>query len=180
LGNILTFNRGKIGGYGDHRLYRYFNLISIVLAPLFLLAACASPVATEISTLEPSFPIQGASVDVVPLDPSKANSPEFMVLRSIALVELGKKGMKPVDSGKVAPSYLVLMNYAVDLGDDISYERRLAIIVYEFKSGKKVQHVNLSWFGRDRISGEVFGKAIAQTVSRLPISTGIKKTTITE
>ena len=147
----------------------------LIFCAALALAGCVTMTGNEVSSSSEPFTIQGRKVDVAALDPEKAKSSDFAALKQVALQKLAQKGMIIVDSRKENPDYLILINYAIDMGDDFKYERRLLVNIYDFNSGRKVQSIKSSWLGDGKGSASTFVKMLQKTIERLPVSPGFQK-----
>ncbi len=81
----------------------------------FSLAGCAGTVVSDVTTFGHANVEQGATVQVVAMDPKKADSLEFKTYANMVGDALGQKGFKPTATG-AQPQYVAKLDYSVDGG----------------------------------------------------------------
>lgn len=160
-------------------MMRYLKIL-LAMSLAALLAGCATLRGTEISSVDAPVKIGNSTVDVLPLDVRKFGGSDFFVLRSAALKALSTKGMRAVNANQKSPDYLVLIDYASGMGPNFKYERRLLFMMYDYSTGKKVQHVRYSWLGNEEASAASFVNVLSGIINKVPLQAGVREVTITE
>lgn len=155
-------------------------LLSLVSCSVVFLSGCATLKGTEVSTTEADIKIEGSTVDLFPADFDKYKSSDFFALKSVALKELSSKGMRPVNALQVKPDYLIMLDYASDLGPSFNYERRLLLAMYEYESGIKVQHIKYSWISENKPTAISFKNMVSEAAKKLPLKAGVNEVNISE
>jgi len=146
---------------------------------LFTGCSTANKIAATTATIgEPNIKIAGESFDVLALDFSKATSLDFQSLRAQVIQEMSRKGMIQVNATKVEPRYLILFDYAVDLGDESPYERRFVAVTYDTKLEHIVHRIRVISKGTSNDVGNIFPPIVKHVYEIFPASNGFQNATI--
>ena len=154
----------------------YRAILAIALAVLF--SGCTSIKITSTAAGTAGVPLAGTTFDVYPLDFSKSSSLEFHSLRSVAVTELSKKGMRLVDASKEEPTYLVLFDYAVGLGVEAAYERRFVSFTYDPRTKSMVHRSRVISEGSSKQATEIFPAIIRHVYETFPAGQAPRTQTI--
>jgi len=150
---------------------KFFSALILVA----MLSGCASsPRSVTTSIGDNNITTSGKTIEVLALDFNKATSIEYQSLRAVVLQELTDKGMIPVNGAAVEPNYLVLFDYAVDLGTNEPFERRFVAVTFDSKLERIVHRIRLTSEGSTKAPMEIFPQLIKAAYRDYPKSTGIK------
>jgi hypothetical protein len=155
-------------------------LLAVSLSSLLTACAVRGLQATTTTIGEPEIGVKGATFEVLALDFDKAVSTDFLALRAGVIQELSKKSMIPVNGFKVEPRYLVLFDYAVDIGVQTPYESRFVAVTHDIKLGRIVHRISVTSKGVSSNVAEVFPPIVRHVYSDFPASGGFKTVTIPE
>lgn len=117
------------------------KLIATVFSFAVLIGCAAKPppFKSDILTTIPDAPMVGKTYALFPLDETKARKLETKVIFDETIKGLTQTGLRLGELHGDLPSYMLLYDYATELGIQAAYEQVYLLIAYDVSGGRRDQ-----------------------------------------
>ena len=116
--------------------------VLVALTLITLLMGCAvneKKYDMQVLTTIPNQSMEGKTYGLFPLDESKARKIETQLIADEVVKGLALTGLRLGELNGSLPNYIILFDYATDLGLNASYEHVFLIIAYQVSDGSNRQ-----------------------------------------